>query len=458
MTFIATSVSRKLLYRTAVPLVILCTVAALLLPAAGQFRKQRRQSQLRALGLIEIGPNKKPRLIPIMILVEGKFYDAGIYRATPVPMALEPGTVYEGFHTGTPVGLFTISTPETLNGNWRAQGSWRLEGATSASASSKKPGSKSAPKDEDERPVLRRPGSSTSPSTPPAPTPAPSSGGQTGSGSTTASAPSTSTPASTSTVTQQSKPQPSEDDSGRPTLRRGRPGEEQADLIPEPGSPRPTAAKNTSGAGAKVTPPATLGLPESVQSLPAISDTDGPESHPYTYELRPEDRQAFTKKVTEMASAAISKFERARDPRFSSCVLADVSMRAFDLDFSNEPDLVFGAHCPLYAGGTPSAAATARHRPAPRVPPAGEKRGEAWVTVVARVDLYGEPRQLFASVTDTQHLDEVPRYELIDAVDADGDGRAEFLFREINDTGRAFVVFRAGADKLYPLFEGASGQ
>jgi hypothetical protein len=78
--------------------------------------------------------------------------------------------------------------------------------------------------------------------------------------------------------------------------------------------------------------------------------------------------------------------------------------------------------------------------------------------VVARVDLYGEPRQLFASVTDTQHLDEVPRYELIDAVDADGDGRAEFLFREINDTGRAFVVFRAGADKLYPLFEGASGQ
>ena len=157
------------------------------------------------------------------------------------------------------------------------------------------------------------------------------------------------------------------------------------------------------------------------------------------------------KKVAEMATAAVTKFEKSRDPQFSSCPLEDTAMRAFDPDYSNEPDLVFHAHCTLFAG-----APVRGRRPAPPNP--GEKRGEAWVTVVARVDLYGEPRQLFASVTDTKHLDEVPRLELIDAVDADGDGRGELLFREFTDSGKAFVVYRVGADKLYPLFEGGSGQ
>ena len=196
-------------------------------------------------------------------------------------------------------------------------------------------------------------------------------------------------------------------------------------------------------------PPA--GLPGGTQAVAAISDTDGPEPRPYTYDLKPDDRQAYMKKVAEMATAAVTKFEKSRDPQFSACPLEDTSMRSFDPDYSNEPDLVFNAHCNI------SAAAATRGRHAAAASPR-EKRGEAWVTVVARVDLYGEPRQLFASVTDTKHLDEVPRLELIDAVDADGDGRGELLFREFTNTGKAFIVYRVGADKLYPLFEGASGQ
>jgi len=490
LTFIGTSVRRKLLYRTAVALVTLCMVGVLLMiPASGQYRKQQRQqSQLRALGLIEFGVKGKPRLVPISILVNGKFYDASIYRASPVPMAVEPGTVYEGFRTGTPVGLFTISTPETLNGNWRAQGTWKLESATTRSASaSKKPTFKSGSKEDSDRPVLKRPGASSSsgsPSQTSSPPPSdskedddrpvlkrPGSSSTSDSGSQTSSPapgspppPGTSAPTSPAPAgsTQQTGSSPaakntgtasaSSDDSGRPTLRRGKPEEEQADFIPEPGSPpvmKNSSAPSTSVPGAKSAPPAAFS--GGTQAVAAISDTDGPEPRPYTYDVKPDDRQAYMKKVAEMATAAVTKFEKSRDPQFSACPLEDTSMRSFDPDYSNEPDLVFTAHCTISAGS-----ATRGRRAAPASP--GEKRGEAWVTVVARVDLYGEPRQLFASVTDIKHLDEVPRLELIDAVDADGDGRGELLFREFTDTGKAFIVYRVGADKLYPLFEGASGQ
>jgi hypothetical protein len=233
-------------------------------------------------------------------------------------------------------------------------------------------------------------------------------------------------------------------------LRRGKPGEEQADLIPEPGSPPVTKKTASATPGTKNAPAAPT--PGDGQVLPAISDNDGPEPHPYTWDLKPEDRTAYMKKVTEMATAAIAKFEKSRDPQFASCPLEDTSMRAFDPDYSNEPDLVFHAHCSISG----RAAAVRGRRPASAKPE--ENHGEAWVTVVARVDLYGEPRQLFASVTDTKHLDEVPRLELIDAVDADGDGRGELLFRELTESAKAFVVYRVGADKLYPLFEGGSGQ
>jgi len=79
-----------------------------------------------------------------------------------------------------------------------------------------------------------------------------------------------------------------------------------------------------------------------------------------------------------------------------------------------------------------------------------------YVTVVAHSDLYGELRKLFSAVTDARHLDVTPRMELIDAVDADGDGRAELLFREISDAGSGYAVYRVGGDQLWQLYEGTA--
>ncbi len=44
--------------------------------------------------------------------------------------------------------------------------------------------------------------------------------------------------------------------------------------------------------------------------------------------------------------------------------------------------------------------------------------------------------------------------ELIDAVDADGDGRGELLFRQNSEAGKAFVLYRVIGDTLYPLYQG----
>src|SRR5271157_2980552 len=83
----------------------------------------------RALGLIQLSPKGKGRLVPIAIMMDGKFYDAGSYKAAPVPMALDFGIVYEGFRSGVSQGIFTITQPGQLNHVWIAEGTWLPAGA-----------------------------------------------------------------------------------------------------------------------------------------------------------------------------------------------------------------------------------------------------------------------------------------------------------------------------------------
>ena len=75
------------------------------------------------------------------------------------------------------------------------------------------------------------------------------------------------------------------------------------------------------------------------------------------------------------------------------------------------------------------------------------------MTVVARVDIYGELRKLLAEATDDHHLDVYLRLEFLDAVDADGGGSGQLVFRENSDTAQGFVVYRAGLDRVWPLFD-----
>lgn len=391
----------------------------------------------RALGLLILLAKGSPRLIPIAIMVDGRFYDASAYKADPVPMPLEQGTVYEAERTGNSLGLFTVNQVLQKKNNWIAEGSYHANGEKAASSSHKAELKPREEKDEGP-PVLRRPGSEPAKPATPAPEAKPAT-------------PPASTENSSVKATPPPPPEPPPDDANIPKLRRGAP---QPKTEPEPASKYP-ATKSDSGkssATAKSSNGPAAPAPD-VQMVPAVSDADGPEPRPYTYDMKPEEEQAYRNKMLATAADELRKQARAFQPdklapaargkgstkagKGAQPAFDDVQLHVFDLSSSNEPVLVLTATA---------------HPPQNR---AGESKvADYYVTLVARSDINSELRKLFSVVTDPQHLDVSPRLQLIDAVDADGDGRGELLFRQISDSGSAYSIYRVTPDRLWALYEG----
>ena len=203
------------------------------------------------------------------------------------------------------------------------------------------------------------------------------------------------------------------------------------------------ATKNT---GATESKAATAAAKAVVQIIPAISDAGGPDPRPYTYEVKPEEEASYRAKMLDLAAtevrarmktaAPMSAAAKRRAPvasKPSQPSFDDVQLRIFDLSNSNQPVLVLSAQAHL---------------------PGEDMNEPKEITLVARTNLEGELRRLFFSETDSRHLDVEPRMELIDAVDADGDGRGELLFRRTSDEGSAYGIYRVTADQLWPLYEG----
>lgn len=454
----------------------------------------------RALGLVQLSPKGKARIIPVAVMMDGKFYDASSYKAAPVPMALDFGIVYEGFSTGVSQGLFTITQPGQLNHTWIAEGKWLPAGSIDPSKKKKYTPPVIEDDDKDSRPVLHRrtppeaesgseskeqnkskekdndksgdgnkgqqtstaTGSSTSmpnttTATAPASAPAPAETAKaTPPADPSKDAPKTSAPASAAKA---SAPSANDEepigDPNRPRLRRGKPETVQHDepfatfapaneAVPGPSST--AAGGGTSNATAKDASPPPVIL------IPAISDAGGPDPRPYNYDLKPVEEAIYRNKMLELATTqllgksgskpAAAKKVSASNPgrsgaaKVPSPTFDDVRLRIFDLSSSNEPVLVLSAKAQLPKAGAADV-------------PAEPKE----ITLIARTNLEGELRKLFFEQTDSRHLDVVPRMELIDAVDADGDGRGELLFRRTFDDGSAYAIYRVTADRLWPLYE-----
>ncbi|PYV60018.1 MAG: hypothetical protein DMG95_14470 [Acidobacteria bacterium] len=95
------------LYRKAALAVI--SAVCLAVVAFAQYAKKAPQTKgPRALGVLELAANGKAHLVAVAIMIDGKFYDAGAYKADPVPMSLQRDTVYEAVKTGNSQGLFTV--------------------------------------------------------------------------------------------------------------------------------------------------------------------------------------------------------------------------------------------------------------------------------------------------------------------------------------------------------------
>src|SRR5262249_7382612 len=108
----------------------------LVLPAAAQTQLKKPRKSARAVAIIEWKKDLKggltPRLLPIALHWEGKYYDADVYQAAPRPMALEPGNIYEAMKSGVPAGLYTVRGGFEFKGVWYGVGSWAAGVTTSA--------------------------------------------------------------------------------------------------------------------------------------------------------------------------------------------------------------------------------------------------------------------------------------------------------------------------------------
>jgi hypothetical protein len=127
---------------------------------------------------------------------------------------------------------------------------------------------------------------------------------------------------------------------------------------------------------------------------------------------------------TAQKPAAHKTASRAK-PKPLEAPLTDVHFSAFALTYGSGATLVLTAH---------------------------EATGTRSIAMIALQDIYGKIRVLWHSITDDTRLDVTPRMKLIDAVDPRGDGRANLLFEERNDTDRRFVLYVVGASDAQQVF------
>jgi hypothetical protein len=408
------SLYRRTTFQASLALLLGAAVCAL---AGAQRHKPHK---LRATSLVELSTDSRgassARVIPIAILDEGSFQDASIYKSTPRPMALDDGVVYEAQRSGQVVGYVTLGRAvKGKDGAWSAPGRWQLPSAPKPAATP------SAIADEGGgRPVLHRSGSSGSTSTPattasPSPSPSPSPA---------ASPSATPTPAAA---------EPIPDDPNRPVLRRGKP-----EAVQPPPPSAQASAKAVSSPGPPGAPAQKLTLSQGTQTLVGVSDTESSDVRSYEFIWKKGEQAEMEAKMRRLAVAQLPR----QNPPLSEHSLAKVAIRSFDLDLSNDAVMVLTAEIP------PSATAGAKGTTAPAV--------TRYLTLIARVDFEGTPQKLAVSLTDSSRLDVAPRLELIDAVDADGDGVADLLFRQYSFDSKSYVIYGIGRGTVTKMFEGAS--
>ncbi len=454
-------------------------------------KKAKKVKGPRAVGILQLSDGKAI-LIPVAILVEGRFYDASVYKAEPVPMALESGTVYEAEQAGESQGLFTTSgamhSKAVNSANpWWGTGAYYQNGTEAAKTTRKAedvPVGMDSSGDEPPRLTRKKAASeSTSGPTSPGTSGSPPSSGKTDASATsggdakkkaettsdksaqpsggkgsppaetgTGQPSAAQVPAEQASVGQaspsQAPPAKEAENYYRPTLRRGKPTEkapEEKDTTPQPVVAGPAAA-SVLVAGAKP-----------VQLMAAISDSGGPDPQSYKYfwkegeederrkqmlTLAGDELRAYVTARTKGAIVATAPASKpARQKRKAAVkpaqpVFENIRFATFDVWKNNQPVMILSteAHFPAEAG---AASAPETYS----------------ITLVSRTDIYGSLRKLYSGVTDRFHLDVTPRLELIDVVDADGDGRGELVFRETTDGRHGYVIYRATGDKLWKMFD-----
>jgi hypothetical protein len=430
--------ARSPLYRKYL-LAVICAAFALAggLLAYGQ---HSHSHQLRSLALVELyGPASKPtggKLVPIAILVGDKWYDAATYDATPRPLALDQGTVYEALNNGEPAGFFTVAAArqDHAKGEWFGVGEWKshaeVELAEKAAAARRE---KSRPVADEGPPVLRRPKPGETAPAPRKPEDHP------------LVVPETAQPEHPKASTTSSA---GDGDPDRPTLRRGPGSQVSATLEPPPSA---ATAPEASAPTLKTRTSPTARLGGATQVFIAVSDPDGTgPTRSYAFPWKAEEEGALKAKTIALAEDEVRKYRAAHGhgetaepgrrssvaaarsgesgrksakPALSPVNLTNVQVTGYDLALDNNVELVVSATA-----------------------------GDIFVTLVARTNLEFTPQKVYVVVTDKDHLDAIPRLELIGPIDATGKGRGELLFRIVGDGTYRYALYRVQRESMPELW------
>jgi hypothetical protein len=506
------------------------------------------ENVVRAVGVYEwTGDMAKPtasRLVPVSLFIDGKLQDAGVYLASPVPLALLSGNLYEVDEAGVPKGTvdlmfsrhFEVAGADATNydDGWFGYGKFAppqpprkstlrptktlavinemdddsdkphfsAKSATPGSGGSAAPApgapapTADAPPDDPDRPTFHRSGggsgqtassgpetssSGTAPTSPTAPTDTPATDPnrptlhrtdpQTTSDAPGSTAPSGSgtTGSSTTADTRDTPP----DDADRPTLRRRTPEEAKKTKVSSQASVsgvgslnddpnRPTLHRGEpEGSPTAADIPRLIGLPgdQDLHQMVAVSDSANRSVHDFSLAFADDaERQAILAKMQAAARAQLtayeaanrvtpvtpppsaatpdtrhpnSKLRRAPTPAAAPAppeALIDEKLNAYTLSYGGAPTYVFSAH-------TDGLGPTLR-----------------FVTVVAQVNMQGEPEVALKSVTDAGHLDRTPRMKLVDAVDVEASNRASLLFELREQNSRQFAIYRVIGARSEQIF------
>ena len=444
------------------------------------------ENVVRAVGVYEwTGDMAKPaasRLIPVSLFIDGKLEDADVYLARPVPFALDTGNVYELDQAGTALGTLDLAFARHLvasdsaatfyDDGWFGYG--KFVPPTPPKPSTLKPaktlGVINGLDEEDDRPHFSarsaQPGSGDA-ATPTSGAPASSTG-------TPASDPDRPTlhrptSAADQTASSSSGETPA-NDPDRPTLRRRAPEDAKNTKGDQPGATGGVASLNDDpnrpllhrgkpvSALTEEDIPKLAGLPsdQDLHQLVAVSDAANRPPHDFSRAWQDEaEHQAILAKLQAAARAQLSAYQVANaivpavavpappqtaapppatrnpssNPRRTVAQtppppppapqpLLDEQLKGYTLSYGGAPTYVYSAHTD---GLGPTL---------------------CFVTLVAQIDMNGEPVVAIKSVTDAAHLDRTPRMKLVDAVDAEASNRASLLFELRAQNSRQFALYR----------------
>ena len=461
---------------------LLCVAA--ITPLRAQTHKvTAAEKVLRAVAVYEwIGDMAKPtasRLIPVSLFIDGKFQDADVYLARPVPFALDTGNVYEIDRAGVALGTLDLAfarhlvapatATTTYDDGWFGYGKFFPPAPPKVSTlkPSKTLGVINGFDENDDRPHFSErsatPGSGDA-ATPTAGTSAPSD--------TPADDPNRptlhrSTSTSDQTASSNSSDTPA-NDPDRPTLRRHSPQDADKSSAGQPGSSDAVASLNDdpnrpllhrgkpAAALTEADLPKLTGLPgdRDLHQLVAVSDAVNRSPHDFSRAWQDEaEHKAILAKMQASARAQLAVYEAANAPPVNPAPataapappaprkatgkqtrtvtpptppppaappepLLEEQLTGYTLSYGGAPTYVYSAH-------------TDGLGPMLR-----------FVTVVAQVDMNEEPQIAIKNVTDAAHLDRTPRMKLVDVVDAEASNRASLLFELRAQNSRQFALYR----------------